>query len=158
MNILEYKNYFSKIEFSAEDKVLYGKIEGIKDLVNFESDTIDGIEKEFHAAVDDYLELCAELGQAPDKAYSGTFNVRVSPQLHRKIAIAALKTGETLNATVSKALTSYFENSTAQQIEKIWKSISESNSKFKNESSATITVYGDRYAYNQSLVGAFSHD
>ena len=58
-NLLEYKGYHTKIEFDCEDLVLRGKIEGIKDLVNFESTDISTVEEEFHAAVDDYLEFCA---------------------------------------------------------------------------------------------------
>ena len=59
-NILEYKGYHTKIELDTEEMVLRGKIEGINDLVNFESESIQEIEKEFHAAVDDYLEFCLE--------------------------------------------------------------------------------------------------
>lgn len=103
-NILEYKGYYTKVEYSVEDNVLYGKIEGIKDLVNFESDNLCDIEEEFHSAVDDYLAFCKDLGQNPDKPYKGIFNVRVSPELHRKAAIAADKNGETLNAFVTKAI------------------------------------------------------
>ena len=106
-NVLEYKGYLTRIEYSVQDRVLYGKIEGIKDLVNFESDSVDGIVYEFHCAVDDYLEMCAELGETPDKAYSGTFNVRVSPILHRKLAMQAIREGETLNSTVEKAIRAY---------------------------------------------------
>ena len=106
-NILEYKGYYTKIEYSAEDRLLYGKIEGIKDLVNFESAQPEKIEEEFHSAVDDYLALCEELGQSPDRSYSGTFNVRVSPALHRSLALEAYKRGETLNSTVESALRAY---------------------------------------------------
>lgn len=106
-NIFKYKGYVARVEYSVEDHVLYGKIEGIKDLVNFESDSIDGIEHEFQCAVDDYLSMCEEMGELPDKAYSGTFNVRVSPLLHRKLAMQAFEEGETLNGTVEKALEMY---------------------------------------------------
>ena len=58
-NVLEYKGYYTKINFSVEDKVLFGKIEGINDLVNFESESIDEIENEFHVAVDDYFRVLA---------------------------------------------------------------------------------------------------
>ena len=57
-NILQYKGYFTKIEYSVEDRLLYGKIEGIKDLVNFESESVEEIEQEFKNAVDDYFGLC----------------------------------------------------------------------------------------------------
>lgn len=56
--ILKYKNYITNIEYSEEDNVFYGKIEGISDLVNFESEDLDRIEQEFHDAVDDYLLFC----------------------------------------------------------------------------------------------------
>ena len=60
-NVLTYKGYFTVIEFDSEDKVLCGKIEGIDDLVNFESDSAKEIEKEFHDAVDDWLEFRKEI-------------------------------------------------------------------------------------------------
>lgn len=36
-------------------------------MVNFESETYDGLEEEFHKAVDDYLKFCKEVGKEPDK-------------------------------------------------------------------------------------------
>ncbi len=56
--ILKYKNYITNIEYSEEDNVFYGKIDGISDLVNFENEDLDRIEQEFHDAVDDYLSFC----------------------------------------------------------------------------------------------------
>ena len=110
-NYLEYKGYYTRIEFSPEDKVLFGKIEGINDLVNFESDSANEIENEFHAAVDDYLEFCSDAGLIPDKPYKGTFNVRVTPELHRSAAIAAFKKNISLNEFVKLAMESYISNS-----------------------------------------------
>lgn len=103
-NVLEYKGYFTKIEYSIADKVLFGKIEGIRDLVNFESSDIERIEQEFHSAVDDYLELCEELGILPDKVYSGSFNIRINPEIHRTAAMTAEKCGISLNQLVSQAI------------------------------------------------------
>ena len=54
-----------------EYKALHGKIEGINDLVDFDSENAREIENEFHAAVDDYLEFCAELGKTPEKEDKG---------------------------------------------------------------------------------------
>ena len=36
-NILEYKGYIGRVEFSAEDKIFHGKLEFINDLVTFEA-------------------------------------------------------------------------------------------------------------------------
>lgn len=106
-SILEYKGYHTRIEFDSEELLLRGKIEGIKDFVNFESSDIHAIEEEFHNAVDEYLEFCREVGKEPDKEYRGTFNIRISPELHKQLAIVAIKNGDTLNATVEKAIAQY---------------------------------------------------
>ena len=103
-NTLQYKGYFTHINYSAEDMVLHGKIEGIDDLVTFESEQASEIEKEFHAAVDDYLEYCKELGKEPAKTYKGTFNIRIEPELHKAIAQEAMKKGISLNQAVEKAI------------------------------------------------------
>lgn len=66
-NILYYKGYCGKIEYSAEDKVIYGKIMGIHSLISFESESATDIETEFHNAVDDYLSYCEEEGIEPEK-------------------------------------------------------------------------------------------
>lgn len=60
LSLLEYKGYFTVIEFDSESKVLHGKVEGIDDLVTFESESAKEIEKEFHDAVDDWLEFRKE--------------------------------------------------------------------------------------------------
>ncbi len=103
-NVLEYKGYYAKIEYSAKDQLVYGKIEGINDLVSFESDSLSKINDEFIAAVDDYLDYCIRCGKEPDKTYKGTFNIRISPELHKEIATIAIKNSISLNELVSHAI------------------------------------------------------
>lgn len=62
-NVLQYKGYTTRVEYCVEDEVLYGKIEGISDLVNFYADTPREVEKNFHEAVDDYIDFCRETGK-----------------------------------------------------------------------------------------------
>lgn len=102
--VLEYKGYYTKVEYSIEDKLLHGKIEGINDLVNFECISADQVEEKFHEAVDDYLLFCQDIGAEPDKCYKGSFNVRLSPELHRRIAVAAAVQGMSLNQFVANAM------------------------------------------------------
>ena len=64
--VLKYKGYSTRIEFNPNDKVFHGKIEGIKDLITFESDNTAGIESSFQEAVDDYLSFCCEVGKTPE--------------------------------------------------------------------------------------------
>ena len=110
-NIWEYKGYHTKVEFDTEKLILYGKVEGINDLVTFESSTIKNAKKEFEKAVDEYLAFCKEVGKSPEKEYKGSFNVRISPKLHRELAVLASVNHESLNQTVEKAISCYVNNS-----------------------------------------------
>ena len=72
-NYLEYKGYYTDVKIDFESKQFYGELEGIRDFVNFMSDIsegVDGIVREFHSAVDDYLENCDELVDAPNVTVS----------------------------------------------------------------------------------------
>ncbi len=66
-----YKNYFTKIKYSAEDNVLFGKIEGIKDSVSFHGDSSEEVSRAFHEAVDDYIEFCEKNNKPLLKSYKG---------------------------------------------------------------------------------------
>ena len=109
-NVLEYKGYYTQVEYDYDDCVLYGKIEGIGDLVNFDSESASGIEQAFHEAVDEYLAFCSEMGKEPDKTYKGSFNIRMSPEMHRQAAYQAAKAGLTLNQYVSNAVAAQLAN------------------------------------------------
>ena len=113
-NIMEYKGYHTKIEFVAETMTLRGKVEGINDYIDFEANDITKIEEEFHVAVDDYLEFCKEVGKNPEKEYKGTFNIRISPSLHKKIALCAFKDGCSLNAEIEKAVAAFVDTQSSQ--------------------------------------------
>jgi len=103
-DILKYKNYTSAVHFDSENKILYGKIIGINDLVLFEGRSVNDLISAFQASVDDYLETCKELGKEPDKVYKGNFNVRVSSSIHSNIAKIAEKRGMKINTVAKKAL------------------------------------------------------
>jgi len=101
---IEYNGYIGSIEYSAEDKCFFGKLEMIDDLVTFEATTAEELESNFHNAVDEYKETCEMLERSPQKTYKGVFNVRIDPQLHKKIYLEALKAGLSLNAFIQQTL------------------------------------------------------
>jgi len=103
-NTIEYKGYIGSIEYSSDDKCFFGKLEMIDDLVTFEATTAQDLENNFHNAVDEYLQTCEALGREPQKTYKGVFNVRIDPQLHKKIYQEALKAGISLNAFIQQTL------------------------------------------------------
>jgi predicted HicB family RNase H-like nuclease len=103
-NILKHKGFYGSVEYSASDECFFGKIIGTADLVTFEGDCVDGLKKAFVDAVEDYLVLCNEVGKNPQKSYKGSFNVRISPELHKEAATVASSKGISLNAFVEKAI------------------------------------------------------
>lgn len=103
-NHLEYKGYIGSVSFSAADEVFFGKVQGISDLITFEGQSVKELKKSFKVAVDDYLETCAALGKAPNKTFKGTFNVRLTAELHQQAAAAASQKSISLNDFVKKAI------------------------------------------------------
>ena len=79
------KGYYGNVEYSREDALLYGKVLGINSLISYEGESVAELQQDFEGAVDDYLEVCAENGTELEKAYKGSFNVRIAPQLHKKV-------------------------------------------------------------------------
>ena len=106
-DMLDYKGYSGTVEYSMADNVLFGKVLGIKGLISYEGDSVQALKDDFKNAVDNYLEECAEDGVEPQKPYKGSFNVRISPELHRTIALYSASRGQTLNSTVEEALKHY---------------------------------------------------
>ena len=104
MNVMKYNGFIGTVAYSEEDDVFFGKIEGINSLVNFEGTTVADLKKAFHEAVDDYLAYCEEHGLKPEKSYTGVLNVRLSPELHRRIALLAQSSGKTINSLIKDAV------------------------------------------------------
>lgn len=103
-NMMEYKGYIGSVEFSEENALFYGKVMGISALISYESENARGLVEDFHAAVDDYLEICAAEKIEPEKAYKGSFNVRISPELHRQAVITAASKHMSLNSFVESSI------------------------------------------------------
>jgi predicted HicB family RNase H-like nuclease len=103
-DILQYKGYYASVHFSSEDDVFYGKLLGIDDLVNFEGASVKELKKAFHESVEDYLVTCEELGKEPNKTYKGSFNVRISTDLHKAAAVCAATQNVSLNDFIKTAI------------------------------------------------------
>lgn len=110
-NLLKYKNYIGSVEYDLTDKCLFGKILFIDDLVTYEGNTIEELENAFHLMVDDYLETCKEIGKEPQKAYSGNFNIRTSPEIHQALAEIAKIENVSLNKLIIAIFNDFVEDS-----------------------------------------------
>ncbi len=101
---MNYKGYIGHVQYDEDAKVFHGEIINTRAVITFQGTSVEEIEKEFRNSVDDYLEWCTERGKEPEKPYSGKFNLRISPELHRQIVIASKKKNMSLNRYVEKAL------------------------------------------------------
>lgn len=114
---LEYKGYIGTVEFSAADNILFGKVIGVNGLISYEGESVAALREDFEAAVEDYLAMCREQGISPQKSYKGSFNVRISPELHRSLAVFASSHNMTLNAAVEEALLEFSSRFTSSDSE-----------------------------------------
>ena len=101
MVFLKYKGYTGSVECSEEDKCLFGKVQGMsKDSITYEGSTVEELTEDFEGAIDDYLALCEEKGIEPRKPFTGVLNVRLTPEIHCGVAMAAQHEGITINAFI----------------------------------------------------------
>lgn len=99
-----YKGYTPSIWIEADDRLLHGIVEGIRDTIHFAGASIEELEKAFHDSVDDYLAWCAEDGVTPEKPYSGKLAFRTTPEHHRMISEAASKRAQSINQWMDEVL------------------------------------------------------
>lgn len=107
MDILRYKGFEGTAEVDVGKGICHGRLLFVSDAVTYQSKSPADLQKEFEAAVDDYLETCADLGRQPQKPLTGVFNVRVPPQLHRQARIRSVEAECSLNEVVVRALECY---------------------------------------------------
>ena len=103
-NTIQYRGYIGTIEFSEEDALFFGKVMGIRSLISYEGKNANELISDFHSAVDDYLAVCEAEGREPEKAYKGSFNIRISPELHKQLVVCATSRQMSLNSFVENAL------------------------------------------------------
>lgn len=115
-SMLEYKGYHASIEFDAEDNIFVGEVFGITDSLNFHGESVGELKEMFHQSIDNYLEICQKIGKQPDKEFKGTFNVRITPELHKRAALEAARQKITLNQYVSNAISQSFDENETKTI------------------------------------------
>lgn len=104
MNTMTYKGYTARIDFDDRDNIFVGRILGLRDIISFHGETVVELREEFHLAINDYLQDCVEQGISPEKPVSGKFLLRVSPELHNAVLVAAQSAGKSLNQWASEVL------------------------------------------------------
>lgn len=104
MKGMSYKGYHARVEFDGEDRIFVGHIIGIRDVVGFHGESVQELESAFSEAVDNYLAACEELGQQPNKPYSGNLMLRIPAGVHAAVAAAAEASGKSINQWATAVL------------------------------------------------------
>ena len=84
-NTIQYKGYIGSVEFSEVDGIFYGNVMGIRSLIPYEAKNAGELMDDFHVVIDEYLETCRAEGKEPETAFKGSLNIRLSPELQKKI-------------------------------------------------------------------------
>jgi predicted HicB family RNase H-like nuclease len=104
MNVMSYKGYSARIEYSDDDGCFIGHLAGIRDVVGFHGESVTELRGAFEEAVDDYLTTCEKLNRSPQRPYSGKVMLRLDPSIHARAAMQAESQGKSLNAWAQEAL------------------------------------------------------
>lgn len=89
-NTMIIDGYTAVIQYDPEIGLLRGEFVGLNGGADFYASDVAGLKREGKISLQVFLEMCAQDGVAPRRAFSGKFNVRVSPALHADSALAAV--------------------------------------------------------------------
>jgi len=102
--MMQYKGYTGKVEFDNEADIFHGEVIGLRDVITFQGRTVNEVKEAFRESIDDYLAFCAKRGEEPEKPFTGKFILRLPPDLHRKVYIAAKESESSLNSWILQTL------------------------------------------------------
>jgi predicted HicB family RNase H-like nuclease len=102
--MMKYKGYIGHVEYDDEARIFHGEVVGLRDIITFQGTSVEELEQAFKDSIEDYLAWCKERREKPEKTFSGTFNLRIPPELHAKLAFQAKTFGMSLNTYVTEKL------------------------------------------------------
>ena len=102
--MLIYKGYIGHVEFDDEADIFHGEVINTRDVITVKGRTVAELKKAFHDSINDYLNFCKERNEEPEKPFSGKFNLRIDPELHRQVYITARQNKVSLNQWIAEAI------------------------------------------------------
>ena len=101
---IKYKGFIGSVHYASEDRVFYGKIEGVNDLITFEGSTVNELEEGFKFMIDEHIKDCTKKNTPLEKSYKGNLNIRLSQEVHKKAVYNAALRGVSLNQYINDAI------------------------------------------------------
>ena len=102
--MMQYKGYLARVDYDDESNIFHGEVINTRDVITFQGKSVEELKKAFENSVEDYFAFCKERGEEPDKPFAGRLTVRLSPDQHKKVIIAAEKSGKNIDSWVADAL------------------------------------------------------
>jgi predicted HicB family RNase H-like nuclease len=102
--ILKHDGYIAEVSYEEGDTLMHGVVVNARAVLHFAGRDIVELKAAFADTVADYRDWCRERGVEPERPYSGTLSLRLSPELHRRIAERAAQAGESINQFVANRL------------------------------------------------------
>ena len=109
--MMEYRGYIAKVEYDDSVGMLHGEVINAAPypIVTFEASDVDGLKREYHGSIDDYLDWCEEDGVEPRREFSGKLNLRLGPDLHRQVSLEAAANDLSINEWITRTISREIE-------------------------------------------------
>jgi len=95
--MMKYKGYVGVAEVDDEAAIIRGRVVNTRDTITIQGTTVKAAHAALCESVDDSLRFCEELGEEPDKPFSGQVLLRLHPDLHRELSMVAQLEGLSVN-------------------------------------------------------------
>lgn len=102
--MMQYKNYIAHVEFDPDANIFHGEVVNTRDVITFQGQSVGELRRAFEDSIEDYFAFCAERGEEPESPFSGRLTLRLSPERHRRIVLAAEKAGKDVASWTAETL------------------------------------------------------
>ena len=104
MTSLRHKDYIATIEADEGGGFFHGEVINTRTVLTFQGRSLDELKHEFSETIAVYEEWRQKRGKEPERPYSGSLTLRMPPDLHRRVAEAAARSGKSLNGFIKDTL------------------------------------------------------
>ncbi|WP_051134494.1 type II toxin-antitoxin system HicB family antitoxin [Methylocystis sp. ATCC 49242] len=104
MTTMTHDGYLATVEIDEDAGIMHGRVINARAMLTFEGETLAELRQAFADTIEDYRDWCKERGVEPERPYSGTLSIRITPELHKRVAELAAKAGESINQFIAERL------------------------------------------------------
>ena len=109
-NRMEYKDYLGTVEWHDDEGIFKGEVLLHRNCISYEGKTIEELRNNFHKSIDNYIEVCEKNNLKREIPFKGSFNVRISDELYKKVYEKSKKDNISINKIINNALKEYIDS------------------------------------------------